>query len=127
MQNIKEGWQAIQEDQRDYTLDEDDLEAQSVILKPDRSKKDANMLEKSLSRRYPDLGFQEALQEEKEKLQIQLQRSRLSKEPNQCRVIEHLIEVTENVVNDVLAKKVTKLVVNEPSYVVAGYVSREFW
>ena len=127
MQNIKEGWQAIQEDQRDYTLDEDDLEAQSVILKPDRSKKDANMLEKSLSRRYPDLGFQEALQEEKEKLQIELQRSRTSKEPNQCRVIEHLIEVTENVVNDVLAKKVTKLVVNEPSYVVAGYVSREFW
>ena len=126
MQNIKEGWQAIQEDQRDYTLDEDDLEAQSVILKPDRSKKDANMLEKSLSRRYPDLGFQEALQEEKEKLQIQLQRSRLSKEPNQCRVIEHLIEVTENVVNDVLERKVTKLVVNEPSYVVAGYVSREF-
>lgn len=127
MQNIKEGWQAIQEDQRDYTLDEDDLEAQTVILKPDRSKKDANMLEKSLSRRYPDLGFQEALQEEKEKLQIELQRSRTSKEPNQCRVIEHLIEVTENVVNDVLAKKVTKLVVNEPSYVVAGYVSREFW
>uniref|UniRef100_A0A6N2NC39 MCAfunc domain-containing protein n=1 Tax=Salix viminalis TaxID=40686 RepID=A0A6N2NC39_SALVM len=123
MQNIKEGWQAIQEDQRDYTLDEDDLEAQSVILKPDRSKKDANMLEKSLSRRYPDLGFQEALQEEKEKLQIELQRSRTSKEPNQCRVIEHLIEVTENVVNDGLAKKVTKLVVNEPSYVVAGFIT----
>ncbi|KAG5237404.1 cell number regulator [Salix suchowensis] len=122
---MQEGWHAIQEDQRDYTLDEDDLEAQSVILKPDRSKKDANMLEKSLSRRYPDLGFQEALQEEKEKLQIELQRSRTSKEPNQCRVIEHLIEVTENVVNDVPAKKVTKLVVNEPSYVVAGYVHNQ--
>uniref|UniRef100_A0A6N2KM98 MCAfunc domain-containing protein n=1 Tax=Salix viminalis TaxID=40686 RepID=A0A6N2KM98_SALVM len=94
LSNIKEGWQAIQEDQRDYTLDEDDLEAQS-----------------------------EALQEEKEKLQIELQRSRTSKEPNQCRVIEHLIEVTENVVNDVLAKKVTKLVVNEPSYVVAGFIT----
>ncbi|KAF9674571.1 hypothetical protein SADUNF_Sadunf10G0140800 [Salix dunnii] len=92
LQNIQEGCQAIQEDKRDYTLDEDDLEAQSVILKPDRSKKDASMLEKSLSRRYPDLGFHEALQEEKEKLQIELQRSRTSKELNQCRVIEHLIE-----------------------------------
>ncbi|CAK7325915.1 unnamed protein product [Dovyalis caffra] len=123
MQNIKEGLQAIEEDQRDYTLDEDDVEAQNVILKPDRSKKDANILEKSLSRRYPDLGFQEALQEEKEKLHIELQRSRTNNDPNQCRVIEHLIEVTENVVNDIPAKKVTKLLVNEPTYVVSGCIT----
>ncbi|KDP44714.1 hypothetical protein JCGZ_01214 [Jatropha curcas] len=121
MQNIKEGLQAIEADERDYTLEEDDIEAQNVILKPDRTKKDANILEKSLSRRYPNMEFYEALQEEKEKLHIELQRSRTSNDPNQCRVIEHLIEVTENVVNAIPEKKVTKVLVNEPTYILSGY------
>lgn len=111
---------AVEEDQRDYTLDEEDVEAQRVILKPDRTKKDADILEKSLSRRYPDLGFYEALQEEKEKLNIELQRSRTNNDPDQCRVIEHLIGVTENVVNVLPSKKVEKLLSNEPTYVVSG-------
>ncbi|OMO75938.1 hypothetical protein COLO4_25782 [Corchorus olitorius] len=124
MQNLEEGLEAIKQDQREYSLDEEDVEAQSVILKPDRTKKDANILEKSLSRRYPELGFQEALQEEKEKLQVELHRSRTINDSKQCRVIEHLIDVTENVVNVVPDhKKVHKLIANEPTYVIAGYVT----
>lgn len=120
VQNIKEVLQTIEDDHREYTLDEEEVEAQNVILKPDRTKKDANVLEKSLSRRYPDLGFHEALQEEKEKLHVELQRSRTNNDPNQCRVIEHLIEVAENVVNVLPTKNVNKLLVNEPTYVISG-------
>ncbi|XP_075671937.1 protein MID1-COMPLEMENTING ACTIVITY 1-like [Castanea sativa] len=123
MQNIKEGLQAIEEDQREYTLEEEDMEAQNVIIKPDRTKRDADVLEKSLSRRYPDLEFHEALHEEKDKLNIELQRSQSNNDPDQCRVIEHLIDVTENVVNVLPGKKITKLLANEPTYVISGYVS----
>lgn len=91
-----------------------------MILKPDRTKKDAVILEKSLSRKYPDLAFHEALQEEKEKLNVELLRSRTQNDPDQCRVIEHLINVTENVVNVLPGKKVEKLLSNEPTYVVSG-------
>ncbi|XP_007008883.2 PREDICTED: protein MID1-COMPLEMENTING ACTIVITY 1 [Theobroma cacao] len=125
MQNLEECLQAIEQDQREYSLDEEDVEAQRVILKPDRTKKDANILEKSLSRRYPDLRFQEALQEEKEKLHVELQRSRTIDDSKQSRVIEHLIDVTENVVNVLPGKEVHKLLVNEPAYVLAGYMTNE--
>ncbi|KAG7993303.1 hypothetical protein I3843_02G172000 [Carya illinoinensis] len=123
MQNLKEGLQAIEEDQREYTLEEVDVEAQNVILKPNRTKKDADILEKSLSRRYPELDFDEALQEEKDKLNIELLCSRTNNDADQCRVIEHLIDVTENVVNDLPGKKMKKLLVNEPTYVISGYIS----
>ncbi|KAK4579578.1 hypothetical protein RGQ29_029305 [Quercus rubra] len=123
MQNIKEGLQAIEEDQREYSLEEEDMEAQNVIIKPDRTKRDADVLEKSLSRKYPDLEFHEALHEEKDKLNIELQRSQANNDPDQCRVIEHLIDVTENVVNVLPGKKITKLLANEPTYVISGYVS----
>ncbi|KAK3019528.1 hypothetical protein RJ639_003200, partial [Escallonia herrerae] len=73
--------------------------AQNVVLKSGRSRKDANVLEKSLSRRCPDLEFHEALQEEKEKLHIELHQSKVNNDPKQCLVIEHLIDVMENVVN----------------------------
>ena len=76
-------------------------------------------MEKSLSRRYPDLKFHEALNEEKEKLHVELQRSRTNNDREQCRVIEHLIEVTNNVVNVLPSKKVAKLV-DEPAYLVSG-------
>lgn len=99
LQNVKESLEAIEEDHKEYTLDEEDVEAQNVILKPDRSKKDASVLEKSLSRRYPDLQIHEALQEEKDKLLFELHRLRENNDPKQYRVIEHLIDVTENVVN----------------------------
>ena len=112
--------QAIEEDQREYTLEEEDMEAQNVIIKPDRTKRDADVLEKSLSRKYPDLEFHEALHEEKDKLNIELQRSQTNNDPDQCRVIEHLIDVTENVVNVLPGKKITKLLANEPTYVISG-------
>ena len=56
-------------------------------------------MEKSLSRRYPDLRFHEALQEEEEKLQIELHRSQVDNDPKQCLVMDHLIEVIKSVVN----------------------------
>ncbi|KAH9767251.1 Mid1-complementing activity 1 [Citrus sinensis] len=120
---MQDGLQAIEADQREYTLDEEDVQAQNVILKPDRSKKDASILENSLSRKYPELGFQEALLEEKEKLHIELQRSRTNNDTKQCQLIEHLIDVTENVVNELPGKKLQKLVANEPTYVISGYVT----
>ncbi|KAB1217658.1 Protein MID1-COMPLEMENTING ACTIVITY 1 [Morella rubra] len=123
MQNLKERLQAIEEDQKEYTLEEEDMEAQNVILKPDRTKKDANILQNSLSRRYPELEFDEALQQEKEKLNVELLRSRTNNDPDQCRVIEHLIDVTESVVNVLPSKKIQKLLVNEPTYVISGYVN----
>ncbi|XP_070681003.1 cell number regulator 13-like isoform X3 [Malus domestica] len=123
LQNLKEGLEAIEEDQRLYTLDEQDMEVHGVVLKPDRTTKDADILERALSRKYPNMAFDEALQEEKEKLNIELQRAITINDPDQCRVIEHLIHVAENVVSGVLpGKKVEKLLVNEPSYVVSGYV-----
>ena len=99
IQNLKEDLQAIEADHGEYTLDSEDTMAQNVILKRDRTKKDADVLEKSLSRQCPDFRFHEALQEEKEKLQIELHRSQVDNDPKQCLVIEHLIEVTQNVVN----------------------------
>ncbi|XP_059666785.1 protein MID1-COMPLEMENTING ACTIVITY 1-like [Cornus florida] len=99
LQNLRDSLQAIEEDHREYTLDEEDMEAQSVILKRDRTTKDADILEKSLSRRYPELEFHEALQEEKGKLHAELQKLQVNNDTKQCRVIEHLIEVTQDVVN----------------------------
>ena len=92
MQNLKAGLVAIEDDQRVYTLDKEDMEAQNVILKKrDRSKKDADILQRSLSCRYPNLEFHEALKEEKQKLHAELQRSKTNKDQEQCRVIQHLL------------------------------------
>ena len=96
---LKEGLQAIEVDHGEYTLDGENMMAQKIILERDRTKKNVDVLEKSLSRWYPDLRFHEALQEEKEKLQIELHRSQVDNDPKQCLVTEHLIEVTESVVN----------------------------
>lgn len=96
------------------------MEAQDVILKPDRTNKDSEILEKSLSRVYPNMELHEALQEEKGKLNLELLRSRTNNDTDQCRLIEHLIDVTENVVNVLPGKKIRKLLVNEPTYVISG-------
>ncbi|CAL5366382.1 unnamed protein product [Camellia sinensis] len=56
---------------------------------------------------YPELEFHEALQEEKEKLHVELHRSIVKNDPKECQVIEHLIEVTENVVNVPTGKKLS--------------------
>ncbi|KAI3427843.1 uncharacterized protein J3R85_009076 [Psidium guajava] len=123
MEHLKQALRAIEDDHRDYTLDEQDIEAQSAILKPDRTERDADALEKFLYRAYPDLRFDEALQEEREKLHAELQRSRLRNDLEQCRVIEHLIGVAENVTNALPSKRVAKLLVNEPAFVVSGYMN----
>lgn len=120
MQNVHESLEVVEGDHREYTLDEEDVEAQRAVLKPDRSKKDANVLEKSLSRRYPDLRFHEALEEEKEKLHLELHLSQANNDPKQCRIIEHLIDVTQNVVN-VPAEKF--LALNSQPYIGTGWVS----
>jgi hypothetical protein len=111
--------QAIEEDEREYSLEEEDIEAQDVILKPDRTKQDSEILEKSLYRLYPDLQFHEALEEERDKLNIELLRAQTNNDLDQCRLIEHLIDVTKNVVNAVPGKKIKKLLVNEPTYVIS--------
>lgn len=70
---------------------------QDVILKPDPSKNDTMVLKKSLSCSYPNLPFDEALQKENEKLQVELQISQANMDVGQCEVIQHLIDVTETV------------------------------
>ncbi|XP_039173906.1 cell number regulator 13-like [Eucalyptus grandis] len=123
MEHLKQALRAIEDDHRDYMLDELDIEAQKAILKPDRTKRDADVLEKFLYRAYPDLRFDEALQEEREKLHVELQWLRSRNETKQCRVIEHLISVAENPSNTLPSKRVTKLLVNQPAFVMSGYIN----
>lgn len=78
-------------------MDEEDRKVQDVILKPDPSKNDTVVLKKTLSCSYPNLGFNEALQKENEKLQLELQRSQSIYDVSQCEVIQRLLEVTETV------------------------------
>ncbi|KAE8695679.1 putative glutaredoxin-1, grx1 [Hibiscus syriacus] len=95
IQNLEEGLQAIEQDERGYAVDEEDVEAQN----------------------NPQLGCKEALQEEKVKLHAELQKSRTADDSKQCRVIEHLIDVTKNVINVLPGNNVHKLLVNEPTHV----------
>ncbi|KAK6924516.1 MCAfunc domain [Dillenia turbinata] len=92
---VRERLEAIERDQREYTLDDEDRRVQDLILKQDPSKNDALVLKKTLSCSYPNLPFNEALQKENEKLQLELQQSQANLDVNQCEVIQHLLEVTE--------------------------------
>ncbi|KAI3517461.1 hypothetical protein L1887_16676 [Cichorium endivia] len=103
-QNLKESFQAIEDDHQEYTLEQEDIEAQIIIMKHSHSQKDALVLEKSLSCHYPSLKFQDALQEEKEKLQIELQNSQYNNDSEKSQVIGHLLDVTQNVVNSLPQK-----------------------
>jgi Cys-rich protein (TIGR01571 family) len=85
-------------------MDEEDEKVQTVILKPDPTHRDTLQLKKTLSRSYPHMGFNEALQKENEKLQVELQRSQACYDPNQCKVIQHLIDVTEVAANAIPCK-----------------------
>lgn len=93
---VRERLEDIEKDQREYTLDDEDRKIQDVILKPDPSKNDTIALKKTLSCSYPNLPFNQALQKESEKLQLELQRSQANLDVSQCEVIQHLIEVTES-------------------------------
>ncbi|XP_051139661.1 cell number regulator 13-like isoform X2 [Andrographis paniculata] len=88
---VKGRLEEIQRDQREYTLDEEDRKMQVAL-----SENDTIILKKSLSCSYPNLPFNEALKKERDKLQVELQRSQSNMDVDQCKVIERLMEVTEN-------------------------------
>ncbi|XP_021771054.1 protein MID1-COMPLEMENTING ACTIVITY 1-like [Chenopodium quinoa] len=92
---FKERLEHIQNDQYDYTLEEEDRKMQVAILNKEPSMADTVLLKKTLSCSYPSMRFEQALLEENEKLQMELQRSQSSMNVQHSQVIEHLIEVTE--------------------------------
>uniref|UniRef100_A0A2P2KK61 Uncharacterized protein MANES_02G108200 n=1 Tax=Rhizophora mucronata TaxID=61149 RepID=A0A2P2KK61_RHIMU len=94
---VRERLENIEMDQHEYTLDEEDREVQDVILMPEPSKDSTMVLKKTLSCSYPNLDFKEALKKENAKLQLELQRSEANYDVDRCKVIQHLIEVTEAV------------------------------
>lgn len=92
---VRERLEVIEMDQREYTLDDEDQKAQTVILKPDPDEDDTAVLKKSLSCSYPNCTFNEAIKKEKEKLTLELQRSQANLDINQCEVIQRLLDVTK--------------------------------
>ncbi|CAL5369056.1 unnamed protein product [Camellia sinensis] len=102
---VRERLEDIERDQREYTLDDEDRKVQDVILKPDPSKNDTMWLKKTLSCSYPNLPFNEALQKENEKLQLELQRSQANLDVGECEVIQHLLDVTEAVAINSVSEK----------------------
>ncbi|KAK4778359.1 hypothetical protein SAY87_018546 [Trapa incisa] len=120
MEDLKEALKVVQEDHREYSLEEEEIAAQVGILKPDRTEQDADAIENALTRAYADLSFQDILDVEKSKLQIELAKS---EDAGHLRLIEHLIGVTESTSNDKLSRKVRKLMVNEPAFIISGYIS----
>lgn len=92
---VRERLEYIEMDQREYTLDDEDRKVQTVIMNPDPSHTDTAVLKKTLSCSYPNLPFKEVIKKEKEKLNVELQRSQSNYDVGQCEVIQHLLEVTE--------------------------------
>ncbi|CAJ1930489.1 unnamed protein product [Sphenostylis stenocarpa] len=92
---VRERLEVIEMDQREYTLDDDDQKAQTIIFKPEPDKDDTAVLKKTLSCSYPNCSFTEALKKENEKLKLELQRSQANLDVNQCEVIQRLLDVTE--------------------------------
>lgn len=92
---------------------------QDVILKPEPLKDQTIVLKKTLSSSYPNLGFNEALQKENQKLQLELQRSQANLDVSQCEVIQHLIDVTEAAAVNSFPQKSSSIKVSkklEPNY-----------
>ncbi|XP_052196445.1 cell number regulator 13 isoform X2 [Diospyros lotus] len=116
---VRERLEDIERDQREYTLDDEDMQVQNVILNREPSRNDAAMLKKTLSCSYPNLPFNEALQKENEKLQFELQRSQANLDVHQCEVIQHLLDVTETVAVNSLADKSSSL--KDPQKVEPNY------
>ncbi|KAF2312437.1 hypothetical protein GH714_034680 [Hevea brasiliensis] len=109
----------IEKDQREYTFDEEDRKVQDVILKPEPLKDQTTVLKKTLSCSYPKLCFNEALQKENLKLQLELQRSQANLDVSQCEVIQRLIDVTEAAAMNSLPPKSSPLKASkklEPNY-----------
>ncbi|CAL9124901.1 cell number regulator 13-like [Musa acuminata AAA Group] len=95
---VRERIDSIERDEREYTLDEEDRKVQDAILDRDASTNHATVLKNSLSCSYPNVPFDEALKKEREKLQMELQRSY---DIGQCEMIQHLIGVTQNVASTI--------------------------
>lgn len=102
---IRERLEYIEMDQCEYTLDDEDMKVQNVIMKRDPSEKDTVVLKKTLSCSYPNLPFKEAVKKESEKLQLELQLSQANLDVSQCEVIQHLLDVTEVVAATSLPEK----------------------
>ncbi|EEF31239.1 conserved hypothetical protein [Ricinus communis] len=116
---VRERLEDIEKDQREYTLDEEDRKIQDVILKPEPLKDQTVVLKKTLSCSYPNMGFNEALRKESQKLQLELQRSQANLDVNQCEVIQHLIDVTEAAAANSLPEKSSPVKTSqklEPNY-----------
>lgn len=93
----------IEMDQREYTLEVEDMKMQEVIMKPEPSKDDTIILTKNLSCSYPRVPINEAIQKENEKLQLELQHSQANLDVGQCEFIQHLLDVTEVVATNTLS------------------------
>lgn len=104
---VRERLEDIEKDQREYTLDEEDQKMQDAILRREPSKHETMVLKKTLSTSYPNMGFNEALQKENEKLQLELQRSQTHMDANQCEMIQRLIDVTEAVSANYLPEEIS--------------------
>ncbi|KAA8532007.1 hypothetical protein F0562_006851 [Nyssa sinensis] len=116
---VRERLEDIEKDQREYTLDDEDMKVQHVILNQEPSENNTMMLKKTLSCSYPNLPFKEAIQKENEKLQLELQRSQATLDVGQCQVIQHLLDVTEAVAANSLPEKgspMKKSKMEEPNY-----------
>ncbi|OWM73801.1 hypothetical protein CDL15_Pgr026905 [Punica granatum] len=120
MEHLKEVLKAIKADNRKYSLDGEEFMVHMAILKPDRIGEDANAVENALSRAYPNLSLRDALKAERSKMQIEHSRS---EDAGRCRLIVQLIGITDSAANDRPSRKVKKLLVNEPTCVISGYIS----
>ncbi|GJV53000.1 MID1-complementing activity 1-like protein [Tanacetum coccineum] len=107
---VRERLEYIEMDQQEYTLDDEDIKVQDVIMKPVPSNTDTNVLKKSISCSYPHLPFNKAIKKESEKLQVELQHSQANLDVGQCEIIQHLIEVTQAVASK------SESVKTQPSY-----------
>jgi Cys-rich protein (TIGR01571 family) len=107
---VRERLDYIEKDQCEYTFDEEDKKVQDALLNPDEFNHQTAVLTKTLSCSYPNVPLGEALKKEKEKLQMELQRSQSNMDVNQCEVIQHLLGVTEIVANTLPEKGSAKKV-----------------
>ncbi|KAK3150537.1 hypothetical protein QOZ80_3AG0234440 [Eleusine coracana subsp. coracana] len=98
---IRDRLNSIERDQCEYSFDEEDKKAQDALLNPDPCTNPTIVLKKTLSCSYPNLPFNEALQKESEKLQVELQRSQSTMDMNSCEVIQHLLGVTKTIASTI--------------------------
>ncbi|KAJ1693923.1 hypothetical protein LUZ63_010621 [Rhynchospora breviuscula] len=110
---VRERLEYIEKDQCEYTFDEEDKKVQDALLNTDELNHQTTVLKKTLSCSYPNVPLNEALKKEKEKLQMELQRSQSTMDVGQCEVIQHLLGVTEIVASTLPEKIIAKKVVSD--------------